>query len=99
MARYIGRDITPVFAAAEHWKTRCLLDDGSVFSDGRIWTINHLDELDTYFIQGFLTGEKHFLVKFQQQLEKAEFRCEATRSGNVVGPSFSSLEYKCYYEA
>ena len=51
MARWIasrpGFDhIEDVLAAADAWKERCLLADGSVFTDEPLWTLANIDELE-----------------------------------------------------
>lgn len=57
-----------VLAAAERWKSRCLLDDGSILSDRRLWTLENLDSLDRYFVRNLDTGEGDFLQKLETQL-------------------------------
>ena len=44
MARWIGpnRDINDVLAAAEAWRDRCFLGDGSVFGDEPLWTLENV---------------------------------------------------------
>ncbi len=51
MARWIGPRpeydyIDDVLAAAAAWKDRCLLADGSVFTDESLWTVDNVRELE-----------------------------------------------------
>ena len=43
MARLSNR--AAVYNAAADWKQRCLMADGSVLSDGKLWTAEHTAEL------------------------------------------------------
>ena len=46
MARWIGEDhLAAVLAAADAWRERCFLADGSLLSDGRLWTLENIREL------------------------------------------------------
>jgi len=69
MARY--QPAAPVLDTAARWKDRCLLNDGSVFSDKRLWTSENFDQLDRYFVQNLDMGEGDFLEKLEAQLAPA----------------------------
>jgi MoxR-like ATPase len=60
-----------ILAAADHWKGSCLLADGSVFTDGRLWSEENLHHLDVYFVQNPQSGGDPFRVKLRRQLEPA----------------------------
>jgi MoxR-like ATPase len=60
-----------LLAAAAHWRDRCLLGDGSVFSDEALWTWEHLGEMNRYFVENLDTGTGTFLEKLQAQLAPA----------------------------
>lgn len=60
-----------VLEAAHEWRDRCLLDDGSVFTERHLWTLENLDYLDRYFIQNLDAGEGGFLTKLESQLSPA----------------------------
>lgn len=60
-----------ILDAADQWRRRCLLDDGSVFTDERLWTAEHLAELDRYFVQNLDYGEGDFWTKLETQLQPA----------------------------
>ncbi len=68
MARTAGTE--PILEAAAVWRDRCLVADGSVFSDGRVWTREHLAELVEFFIERPEAGEGSFLQKLQGQLAR-----------------------------
>jgi hypothetical protein len=70
MARFSETpQLTEVFNAVEHWKTNCLLRDGSVFSDARIWTSQSLQDLRKHFIEAPILGDQRFIEKFKKQLK------------------------------
>ena len=51
MARWIGPRpeydyIDDILAAADEWKQRCLLADGSVFTDEPLWTLANIEEIE-----------------------------------------------------
>lgn len=60
-----------VLQAAARWKEKCLLDEGSVFSERRLWTLENLDHLDRYFVQNLDFGDGDFLQKLEAQLAPA----------------------------
>lgn len=69
MAKYIeGRDSASVIAAAKDWIGKCLIDDGSVFSDQPLWTAANLAVLDKYFVRRPDTSNRTFYEKLQSQL-------------------------------
>lgn len=57
-----------VLEAVAKWKSRCLLNDGSLFTDRRLWTLENLDHLDRHFVQNLDMGEGDFLQKLEAQL-------------------------------
>jgi hypothetical protein len=72
MARFSEwKTISEIFTAAEYWKTTCLLDEGSVFSDGRIWTPQNFDNFQRYFVDSPILGQQRFIEKLRKQLEPA----------------------------
>jgi hypothetical protein len=62
-------DQPPILDAVQQWKQKCLLSDGSVFSNAPLWTTPNLAILEEHFIQNPITGEEPFLEKFHRQLE------------------------------
>lgn len=68
MAIFPGRET--VLEAAAQWKSRCLLEDGSVLSpDEALWTDAHLRELVEHFVKNPLHGKEEFMAKLETQLE------------------------------
>jgi hypothetical protein len=67
--------LADILAAAEHWKTRCLLADGSVFTDAHLWSAENIDLLDKYFVQNPQPGREPFKEKLRRQLEPAPPPC------------------------
>ena len=61
---------SPITAAAR-WKRDCLVADGSIFSDGEVWTLENADTLDRLFIQNPNAGTGNFLQKLKEQLKEA----------------------------
>ena len=71
MSRYCERNVEPILAAAVLWRDKCLVGNGSLFSNNSVWTLVHLGEMKRYFIDNPDEGSDSFLVKFQKQLEDA----------------------------
>ena len=63
----------PMLAAAQRWANRCLVSDGSVFTDaGDLWTLARFDELDHVYVQTPLEeGNQSFFDKLKEQLDPA----------------------------
>lgn len=57
-----------VLDAAQRWRDRCLLADGSIFSERRLWTLENLGYLERHFVQNLDTGTGTFLEKLEEQL-------------------------------
>ena len=58
-----------VYAAAEVWKERCLLQDGALLSDTKIWNIQNINELFDRVIQNSdQTPRASYLSKLEKQL-------------------------------
>lgn len=67
MARTPGTE--SILEAAEHWRRRCLMAEGSAFTDLSLWRRSRLDELEAYYVDRLDFGEGDFLEKFRQQIE------------------------------
>ena len=58
--------------AAEEWKLRCLLDDGSVLAPGEsLWTDDHIQERMEHFAEESLSGAGQFMPRLESRLEPA----------------------------
>ena len=69
MSRFCGEKNTkPILEAAEHWRHNGLLTDGSVFIDKSLWKMEHLQAMETYFINQPDEGEGNFFEKLSAQL-------------------------------
>ena len=72
MSRFIpDRDINPILRAAEHWKRVGLENQGSVFDEQPVWTVENLAALQTHFVENLDYGEGNFLGKLKAQLQQA----------------------------
>jgi MoxR-like ATPase len=60
-----------ILALAAEWRERCWLADGSTFTDEHLWTAEHLDELEKYFVGQPDTGDRKFDEKLKDQLTPA----------------------------
>ena len=70
MSRYCGgKDVAPIFAAAEHWRETALLRDGSVFSERQLWTLDGMESLQTHFINNPDEGQGTYWEKLHDQLQ------------------------------
>jgi MoxR-like ATPase len=69
MARYCGTNNSePILRAAEHWREKALLAEGSVFSARSLWRDSYLSSLQEHFVDHPDTGEGNFLEKLEEQL-------------------------------
>ena len=59
---------TQILAAAECWKDRCLLGEGSLFNDWSLWTRPNFQELHSLFVENPDESKDPFLAKLQRQL-------------------------------
>ncbi len=72
MARFIGnKDSTAILPAARQWIERCMIDDGSLFGDERLWTIEHLEELNRHYVNNPDEGSGNLYEKLESQLSAA----------------------------
>ena len=70
MSRFCGEKKTkPILKAAEHWKQKGLLTDGSIFGDESLWKLIYFEALERYFINQPDEGEGNFFEKLSAQLE------------------------------
>jgi 5-methylcytosine-specific restriction enzyme B len=77
VARYNSHhESGPIYAAAEVWRDRCLVADGSILQDGlNLWTPGLVDELDTRFVQNLDEGDGDFFEKLKSQLGGGSPEC------------------------
>lgn len=72
MSSYISdRDSSVVTDAARTWVTRCLIEDGSIFSSEHLWTRQNFDELEVHYVQNLEEGTGTLYEKLDAQLEHA----------------------------
>ncbi len=74
MARWIGNNrdhIDDVLAAADAWRDRCFLTDGSLFGDENLWTLGNIRELRRRVPTNRIKAKDHIVVKIEKQLEAA----------------------------
>ena len=73
MARWIsGHDIKAVLDAAEAWRERCFLADGSLFGEENLWTLDNVRELK-HILDNPVGGrvEGGFFDRLEEQLKVA----------------------------
>ena len=71
MARWIGPEhdhIDAVLAAADAWRGRCFLADGSLFGDENLWTLDNVRELKSRFHDDSIKSRGRFLDRLEEQL-------------------------------
>ena len=61
----------PVLRAAALWRERCLQDNGSVFTDGPLWTSENIGHLVEYYVGSPDPGDGTFFEKLEKQLAPA----------------------------
>jgi len=76
LARF--KDAQGILAAAEHWKDRCLLGEGSLFTEWSLWTRENFEELRRLYVEHLDdTSGDSFRTKLERQLRpgSAEVKC------------------------
>ncbi|WP_145145489.1 hypothetical protein [Roseomonas gilardii] len=70
MARWTGDpEVEAVLEAASEWRSRCVLDDGSILGDERLWTAEGLTALRDLFRTNPIEGaDRTFYDKLHEQL-------------------------------
>src|SRR5262245_53293262 len=71
MARFSEHELKPIFDAVELWKEKALINDGSVFCDQNIWTLQSINDFHKHFVENPQTGEKSFYEKLKIQITPA----------------------------
>lgn len=62
---------TAILDAAERWKKRCLLEGGSVFTEERLWTREHFEQLHSSYVERLDGGPGAFEENLRRQLNAA----------------------------
>lgn len=65
------RDVVPVLSAAEDWIRRCLIEQGSIFSDQSLWTSTHLQQVVVAFTDNPDASDDSFIEKLEKQMSPA----------------------------
>lgn len=69
MARHSEHDTTKIFAAAEAFRTNCLLNAGSLIFEGEsVWRPETLDHFHKAFVATPDEGDRSFMEKFKDQI-------------------------------
>lgn len=66
MSRFAGAE--RILRAAEVWKERCLLRQGSLFTERQLWTRERFEELKKLFVDHPLADDRPFIEKLEEQL-------------------------------
>ena len=69
MSRYcVNKNAAPKIEATELWREKCLLANGAIFTDEKIWTPQNIKHLITYFVDNLDMGEGDYYEKLNSQL-------------------------------
>lgn len=72
MARFSETDTTKIYQAADLFRSKCLLGDGSLlFEDAAVWRPDTLDRIHKVFVATPDEGDRSFIVKFKDQVGQA----------------------------
>jgi len=70
--RYSENDTTKIYQAADDFRERCLLQDGSLIFDGaNVWRSDILDRIHKAFVGNPDEGDRSFIEKFKDQIGTA----------------------------
>jgi hypothetical protein len=75
-----NRDIKPTLLAARQWISECLIEDGSLFSTGLLWTLPHVEEVSRAFVDHPDNGDDDFLTKLKGQMAGASVNAQRLMS-------------------
>ena len=71
------KDTVPyVYKAADTWRKKCLENNGSLFSEEKLWTLSAFDELHERFVQNPDDSKKNFFIKLGTQLAGSTSSCK-----------------------
>ena len=73
MSRWIGLDhVDAVLGAADSWRERCFMADGSLFGEESLWTLENVSDLKRRFLGNPIEDAKrNFFEKLREQLDGA----------------------------
>src|SRR6266852_4613912 len=72
MARQVDdKDISSTLAAAKQWIEKCLIEDGSMFVHGPLWTAALVEEVHHAFVDHPDFGTDDFMTKLKGQMGRA----------------------------
>lgn len=72
MARYSEHDTSKIYEAADAFRSKCLLGNGSLLFDGaNLWRPDLLDSIHKAFVATPDEGERSFIDKFKDQIKPA----------------------------
>lgn len=81
MARYCGdKNSIDLINVVNDFKEICLLNGGSLFTDGAIWTQEYCKELIVHFVENLDEGDGDFFEKLETQLMDASPQVKALAS-------------------
>jgi hypothetical protein len=74
LAIWTSQKQTPqILKAADAWRQKCLLHDGSIFSDQNLWTKQNIGDLRKLFVDNPILGaDKSFYDKLHEQIGNAK---------------------------
>ena len=73
MSRYCVEDnADPVLRAAEEWRDRALVREGSILSESGLWSLKNIQLLHRYYVEAENDGQGTFLDKFKVQLAETD---------------------------
>jgi hypothetical protein len=73
MAKISTHPLETILEIAAKWKSKCLISDGSIFTDEQLWTIKNINSFKRYFVDNLLyEGDESFYQKLSIQLQDSE---------------------------
>lgn len=67
----MGNKFKPIISAATFWKKKCLVEQGSVFSESNVWTKSNVESLYEAFVENpDESPDKSFFDKLEAQLSE-----------------------------
>ena len=69
MSKYnFDKDLSAIFSASEAFVERCLIKDGSLFSEQSLWTVELMNEVKSAFMDVEIPDDATFIEKLEYQM-------------------------------
>ena len=90
----VGRDFSTILNVAHEWMDRCLVQDGSILSEAKLWTFALLQELQSSIVEHPDEGTDSFYTKLGGQLHNTSPAAKQLMAELLWGAAPISVQYQ-----